>query len=168
MQEKKEQSEVRKRKILLGIITALLVMIVLIVIFYVRATHPWKQAEKEATAIAKEYAQLESVDNFYWFTRKETSFAVTGKDAKGEELVVIIPKSGKNITVLNQKDGVEEGHIRQIMSTDYKEKDIQKISLGLYEDKPTWEVITKNDDGSLSYYLLSFEKAEEIMIIKNV
>ncbi|MFD1900141.1 DUF5590 domain-containing protein [Enterococcus termitis] len=168
MQGQKEQGEAKKTKILLGIITGLLVIIVMLVIFYVRSTHPWKQAEKEATAIAKDYAQLESVDHFYWFTRKETSFTVTGKDADGKELVVIIPKSGKNITVLNQTDGVEEGHIRQIMETDYKEKDIQKVNLGLYDGQPTWEVIAKNEDASLSYYLLSFEKAEEIMIIKNV
>ncbi|MBO0440167.1 DUF5590 domain-containing protein [Candidatus Enterococcus ikei] len=166
MQE--DQIETRKTKILLSIIAILLAIIVMITIFYVRSTHPRTQAKKEATEIAKEYAHLESVDKFYWFTRKETYFSVTGKNDKGEDLVVIIPKSGKKVTVLNQKDGVEEGHIRQIIETEYKEKNIQKISLGLYNDKPTWEIVTKNDDGLLSYYLLSFEKAEEIMIIKNV
>lgn len=168
LQEQEDQRESRKTKILISVIAFLLVIIVMITIFYIRSTHPRTQAKREATEIAKEYAHLETVDNFYWFTRKETYFSVTGKDDKGESLVVIIPKSGEKVTVLNQKDGVEEGHIRQIIETDYKEKDIQKISLGLYNDKPTWEVITKNDDGSLNYYLLSFEKAEEIMVIKNV
>lgn len=99
---------------------------------------------------------------------KETYFSVTGKDDKGEAIAVIIPKAGEKITVLNQKDGVDEQQVRQIIETDYKEKSIQKVSLGMYNDKPTWEVVTKNDDGLLSYYLLSFEKAEEIMVIKNV
>ncbi|MBO0472552.1 hypothetical protein IGL98_002197 [Enterococcus sp. DIV0840] len=168
MQEQEDHNEARKTKILVSVIAVLLVIIVMITIFYIRSTHPRTQAKKEATEIAKEYAHLETVDNFYWFTRKDTYFSVTGKNDKGEELAVIIPKKGDKVTVLNQKDGVEEGHIRQIIETDYKEKNIQKISLGLYNDKPTWEVVTKNDDGSLSYYLLSFEKAEEIMIIKNV
>ncbi|EOH99558.1 hypothetical protein UAW_00710 [Enterococcus haemoperoxidus ATCC BAA-382] len=168
MQEQEDQNEARKTKILVSVIAVLLVIIVMITISYIRSTHPRTQAKKEATAIAKKYAHLETVDNFYWFTRKDTYFSVTGKDDKGENLAVIIPKSGDKVTVLNQKDGVEEGHIRQIMETDYKEKRIQKISLGLYKDKPTWEVVTKNEDGSLNYYLLSFEKAEEIMIIKNV
>ena len=168
LQEQEDQKETRNTKILIGVIAALLVIIVVMTIFYIRSTQPRTQAKKEATEIAKEYAQLESVDNFYWFTRKETYFSVTGKNDKGEELAVIIPKAGEKVTVLNQKDGVEEGHIRQIIETDYKESNIQKISLGLYNDKPTWEVVTKNEDSSLNYYLLSFEKAEEIMIIKNV
>ncbi|WP_179190499.1 DUF5590 domain-containing protein [Candidatus Enterococcus mansonii] len=155
-------------KILLGVIAFLLVVIVMITIFYVRSTHPRTQAKKEATQIAKEYAHLESVDQFYWFTRKKTYFTVTGKNDKGEELIVIIPKSGEKVTVLNQKDGVEEGHIRQIVETDYKEKEIKKVNLGLYKGKPTWEVLTQNEHGLLTYYLLSFENAEEIMIIKNV
>lgn len=168
LQEQEEQNELRKNKILLSIVAALLVVIVVFAIFYVRATHPRTQAKKEATEIAKERAHLESVDNFYWFTRKDTYFSVTGKDDKGAELAVIIPKKGDKVTVLNQKDGVDEGHIRQIIETDYKEKNIKKVSLGLYNDKPTWEIVTKNEDKLLSYYLLSFENAEEIMIIKNV
>lgn len=168
MQEQEDQNESRKIKILVGIIASLLVIIVMISIFYIRSTQPRRQAEKEATEIAKEQAHLETVDHFYWFTRKKTYFSVTGKDDKGESLAVIIPKSGENVTVLNQKDGVVEDNIRQIIETDYKEKNIQKISLGLYKDKPTWEVVTKGDDGSLNYYLLSFENAEEIMVIKNV
>nr|WP_242596169.1 DUF5590 domain-containing protein [Enterococcus plantarum] len=168
VQEQEELREARKTKILVGVIAVLLMIIVLITIFYIRSTQPRTQAKKEATEIAKEYANLETVDHFYWFTRKDTYFSVTGKDNKGEELAVIIPKSGDKVTVLNQKDGVDEDHIRQIVETDYKENNIQKVSLGLYKDKPTWEVVAKNDDGSLSYYLLTFDKAEEIMIIKNV
>lgn len=168
LQEQEERNEARKNKILLSIVAVLLVMIVTMAIFYVRATHPRTQAKREATKIAKEYAHLESVDSFYWFTRKETYFSVFGKDDKGESVAVIIPKDGEKITVLNQKDGVDEQQLRQIIETDYKEKNIQKVSLGLYNDQPTWEVVTKNDDGLLSYYLVSFEKAEEIMVIKNV
>lgn len=168
LQEQEERNETRKNKILLSVFAVLLVIIVTMAIFYVRSTHLRTQAKREATKIAKEYAHLESVDDFYWFTRKETYFSVTGKDDKGEALAVIIPKSGEKVTILNQKDGVDEEKIRQIIQTEYKEKKIQKISLGLYNDKPTWEIVTKNEDGLLSYYLLSFEKAEEIMIIKNV
>ena len=168
LQEQEDRNETRKIKILISVIAILLIIIVTITIFYIRSTHPRTQAKKEATEIAKEYAHLETIDNFYWFTRKETYFSVTGQNDQGEKLAVIIPKSGEKVTVLNQKDGVEEGHIRQILETDYKEKNIQKISLGLYDDKPTWEIVTKNDDHTLNYYLLSFEKAEEIMVIKNV
>ncbi|MTD38049.1 peptidase [Erwinia sp. CPCC 100877] len=163
-----EQEEAKKNKILLIIVAALLAIIVIIVLFYVRSTHPQKQAEKEAVQIAKEHAQLQSADHFYWLTRKKTYFSVTGKNDQGDEIAVIIPKNGEKVTVLYQKDGVKEGQIRQLMKTDYKESNILKVSLGMFNDQPVWEAVTKNDEGLLSYYLLSFENAEEIKVIKNV
>ena len=41
---------------------------------------------KEATAIAKTSANLETVDKFYWFTRKNTYFTLTGKMIKAQRL----------------------------------------------------------------------------------
>lgn len=168
MQEQDEVKETKRNKLLLAIIAILLIIIVAITIFYVRSTHPRTQAKKEATTIAKEYAQLTTVDEFYWFTRKATYFSVTGTNDKGDQLAVIIPKKGGKITVLNQKDGKTEDQIRQIIANTYQESDIQKVSLGMYEDKPTWEVVTKNAEGALNYYLLSFDTGTEMLVIKNV
>lgn len=168
MQEQDEVKETKRNKLLLAIIAILLIIIVAITIFYVRSTHPRTQAKKEATTIAKEYAQLTTVDEFYWFTRKATYFSVTGTNDKGDQLAVIIPKKGGKITVLNQKDGKTEDQIRQIIANTYQESDIQKVSLGMYEDKPAWEVVTKNAEGALNYYLLSFDMGTEMLVIKNV
>lgn len=143
-------------------------VIVCIVIIFIQSNHSMSQSKKEATEIAKEYANLETVDDFYWFTRKETSFSVVGKDDKGNELIVMIPKSGDPVKVLNLKDGVSEGQIRQVVAQDYQQNNIKKVNLGLYDGKPTWEVVTENADQSFNYYLLSFENAEEINIIKNI
>lgn len=168
MQEQEEIKEAKRNKILLAIIAGLLVIIVAITIFYVRSTHPRTQAKKEATAIAKEYAHLTTVDDFYWFTRKETYFSVTGRNDKGDELAVIIPKKSGEVTVLNQKDGKTEAQIRQLVESTYQESDIQKVSLGMYENKPAWEVVTKAADGALNYYLLSFDTGAELVVVKNV
>ena len=43
-------------------------------------------SQKEATAIAKTSANLETVDKFYWFTRKNTYFTLTGKMIKAQRL----------------------------------------------------------------------------------
>ncbi|MFK4567090.1 DUF5590 domain-containing protein [Enterococcus sp. UD-01] len=163
-----EQEEAKKNKILLIVIAALLAIIVMVALIFVRSTHPQKQAEREAIQIAKDHAQLQSADHFYWFTRKKTYFSVTGKNDQGDEIAVIIPKNGEKVTVLYQKDGVKEGQIRQLMETDYKESNILKVNLGMYNDQPVWEVVAKNDEGLLSYYLLSFKDAEEVKVIKNV
>ncbi|MBP2099286.1 cell wall elongation regulator TseB-like domain-containing protein [Enterococcus rivorum] len=168
MKENEELAEQKKIKLLLGLIATLLAIIVCMIIIFIRSNHSMAQAEKEATEIAKEYANLETVDDFYWFTRKETSFSVVGRDDKGNELIVLIPKSGDSVKVLNQKDGVSENQIRQVMVQDYQQSNIKKVNLGLYDGKATWEVVAENPDKSLNYYLLSFENAEEINVIKNI
>lgn len=168
MEENEELAEQKKIKILLTLIAALLAIIVCMIIVFTRSNHSMAQAEKEATKIAKEYANLETVDDFYWFTRKETSFSVLGKDDQGNELVVLIPKSGDQVKVLNQKEGASEKQIRQVMAQDYQQSNIKKVNLGLYDGKATWEVVAENPDKSLNYYLFSFENAEEINVIKNI
>lgn len=160
--------ETRKVKILLAIIAFLLALIVLGTIVFIRSTQPMTKAKKEAIEIAEKSAKLSSIDQFYSFTRKETYFSVTGKDSDGNELAVIIPKSGDKITVLDQSAGVSEGQIRQVIATDYGNPKIQKISLGIYDSQPVWEVVTENSKGLLTYYLLSFERAEEISVINDI
>lgn len=160
--------ETRKIKILLAIIVILLVVVVSSIIIYIRSTNPMTQAEKEAIEIAQKSANLTSVNEFYSFNRKESYFSVTGKDKDGNELVVIIPQAGEKVTVLNQKDGMSEEQIRQVIATDYSNEKIQKISLGMFNDQPAWEIATKNAKGNLSYYVLSFEKAEELSAIRDI
>ena len=72
----------------------LLAILVTIIIFLYEPINQWLKP-KEATAIAKTSANLETVDKFYWFTRKNTYFTLTGKNDKGTEIIVIVPKSGE-------------------------------------------------------------------------
>ncbi len=125
-------------------------------------------SQKEATAIAKTSANLETVDKFYWFTRKNTYFTLTGKNDKGTEIVVIVPKSGEKVTVLNQKDGQTEQQITDIVAKAHPDESVMKATLGLYDKRPAWEVVTENDQGVLTYYLMSFDKGEEINVVKDI
>lgn len=159
---------IKKNKILLGFIIFFLLIMIMLSIFYIRVTHVEAQARKEATILAKEYAQIENVDSFYWFNRKETYFTIVGENNEGEKKVVIIPQKSEEIIVLNQKDGLNEQEIREKIGTNYAGNTIQKITLGIYEKKPSWEVVTQNDEGLLNYYLFSFKDGEEIKAIKNI
>lgn len=168
MAENEELQEKKKIKLLLSLMVVLLAIIVAIVIFYVRANQPMVQARKEAIAIAQKSAHLKSADHFYWFTRQKTYFSVTGKDDKGTEVAVIIPKSGEKITVLNQQDGITEAQARSTVAAAQPQDEVIKATLGLYEDRPVWEVMTKNSQKEVTYYLLSFDKGETIKEIQNV
>lgn len=144
------------------------VILLFSVIFYVRSNRPMAKAEKEAVAIARKYADFDQVDQFYWYTREETYFGLTGTNKKGQEIVVIIPKSGEKVTVFNQSDGLTEAKaLRKVIDT-YKPADIIKITLGMYKDEPVWEVTARNKDDLLNYYLISFKTGEPVKVIENI
>jgi uncharacterized protein YpmB len=37
----------------------------------------------------------------------------------------------------------------------------------MFEDKPVWEVMTKDDKGN-NYYLLDFKDGKEVKVIRNI
>ncbi|MGM9904019.1 hypothetical protein A5844_000726 [Enterococcus sp. 10A9_DIV0425] len=165
---KKTEKEKTINYILLGLIIFLLTVIVFSSIFYLRSSRPMSQAKKEATALAEQYADLKEVDRFYWFTREETYFSLTGKNDKGQNIVVIIPKSGDKIKVLDQTKGLTEKQAKQEIAKAHPEVQFEKVSLGMYKDQPVWEITSKDSENRLNYYLLSFETGEEVKTIKGI
>ncbi|KAF1304855.1 MULTISPECIES: cell wall elongation regulator TseB-like domain-containing protein [Enterococcus] len=158
----------KRQEVILIILASVLAAILLFGgIFYTRATRPLRQAEKEATAMAKKYTDLEEVDQFYWFTREKTYFSLTGKNKKGQQIAVIIPKDGKKITLLAQKDGITEDAAKAMVAKTYPKESVEKASLGIFEDEPVWEIVTRTSKG-VNYYLIAFENGEEIKTITNV
>lgn len=164
MNEKREKHQVI---VLMTGIIILLLIILFSSVFYIRSSRPMRQARQEATELAKEYANMEEVEDFYWFTREETFFSVVGKDKEQREVIAIIPKSGEKVTILNQSDGLNEEEVNKIVSKEYPEETIKKTTLGMVDNQPVWEVMTKGTHGN-NYYLLAFKDGEEIKVIENI
>lgn len=150
-------------------IAGVLVLLIIGVAFsFWKCSRPVNQAEEEATTIAKKYADLSQVDDFYWFKRDKSSFTVMGKDKAGKEVVVFIPESGDKVTVMNKKDGLSEAEAKSIIHQEAPNETITKASLGLYKEQPAWEVVTKDKLGKLSYYLMAFKDGADMGTIKNI
>lgn len=150
-------------------IAGILVLIIIGIVFsFWKCSRPLNQAEEEATAIAKKYAAVDQVEDFYWFKRDKSSFTVVGKDQAGKEVVVFIPESGDKVTVMNKKDGLSEAEAKGIIQQEAPNETITKATLGIYKDQPAWEVVTKDKLGKLSYYLLAFKDGADISTIKNI
>lgn len=162
------KTEQRVGIVLISIIVLLLTIIVLASVFYIRSNRPMAQAKAEATEIAEKYANIKTVDKFYWFTRKETYFSILGKDDTNKEVAVIIPKSGDKVKVVDQKDGLSQNQAEQLVLSEQPKESILKSSLGLYEKEPVWEIVTENSKGDLTYYLISFSDGKEVHVIKDV
>lgn len=129
---------------------------------------PMKRAKNEAVEIAEKYANLTTLDNFYWYNRDETYFSLTGKNNENKEIVVIIPQKGDRVIVLDQTDGLTEAQAREVVTSYRPKQEITDVSLGVFEDKNVWEVTTRNKSNQMNYYLLSFEDGTVIKSIENV
>lgn len=161
----------RDRKIngiVFSLILFLILLLVLGAIYFIRATRPQRQAKAEAIAVAHNYANVTDVENFYWFTWGETYFSVLGKDSENNEVAVIIPQSGENIRVVNQSDGYTENEICSIVQQDYGNPAIIRANLGIHQDQVVWEVVTRDANHKIVYYLLDFATGAEISIVESV
>ncbi|WP_347339089.1 DUF5590 domain-containing protein [Enterococcus larvae] len=163
-----EQKEHKRVVVLLALVAILLTIIVMLSIFYIRSTHSRSQAKREAVKIAEEHAQLDAVENFYWFNRDETYFGLTGTDTSGKEIVVIIPEKGGDITTFGQDEGLSEGQVGQLVKERYGKSSIQKANLGIFDGKAVWEVVCKTAEGPLNYYLIDFESGEEVNTVLDI
>ncbi|KFN90534.1 DUF5590 domain-containing protein [Tetragenococcus muriaticus] len=166
-----DKREKYKVTALFAISMVLLFIIFFSIIFYIRASRPMRQARQEAEEIAEEYANIDTVDDFYWFTREETYFTVMGRDEDDRALAVIVPQSGDRVTVEEQSEGLSEQEARQAVLQEHENETVEKASLGMVDDTPVWEVVTTDDNedtvGS-NYYLLQFQDGEEVKTLRDI
>ncbi|MGX7029798.1 DUF5590 domain-containing protein [Vagococcus zengguangii] len=156
------------KKIMIALIALLVIIISGSVLIFVKSVQPHQQAEKQALAFAKKYIDLETVDEFYWFNRKETNFSLVGTTEKGSEIVAFIPESGDKIKVMKQKEGINYDQVISLIEKDYQPNKILRVNLGMIDDIPQWEVVVQNEDETLTYYLIGFESGKIISVIENV
>ncbi|MGX6961236.1 DUF5590 domain-containing protein [Vagococcus xieshaowenii] len=156
------------KKIMTGIVALLVLIIAGSVLIFFKSIQPYRQAEKEAISFAKKHVDIETVDEFYWFNRKETNFTLVGKTSKGSEIVVFIPESGDKIKVMKQSEGINYDQVMSLIHKEYQPNKILKMNLGMIKNIPQWEVVVQNEDESLTYYLIDFESGKMTSMIENV
>lgn len=154
--------------ILMGVALVLIAVLLSFSVLMYRSQRPMAQAQEEATKLAKKYTDLETVDAFYWFTREETYFSLTGKDKKGDEIAVIMPKEGNKIKVLKQTEGITETQALRKTAEAYPKEYVTKARLGMFQEKPVWEVATTTENDEVGYVLLSFTDGKEIKKISGI
>lgn len=164
------QMDSKEKKRVVGLFISIVVLLVIILIFslvYIRASRPMRQARDEAVELANKHVSLKSVDRFYWFTREETYFSLMAEDEKGKEIVVIIPKSGQEILILNQNEGITEKKAKSIIQKTFPNETVKKVTLGVYQEQVVWEVMTKVSDEE-RYHLLDFNDGNLIKSIPTI
>lgn len=157
----------RSTKILLTI--SLIALAIVSALTYLNLSFaPYASAKSQANDIAKEKAGIVQPDYFGNYSRQKEYYAVGGL-TKGQKYryVIINAKSGKT-EVINKNSAPVRQTIIDGVADRYGAKKILHINLGLYKNKPTWEVTFQNKNGSVGYNLIDFRTGKSISVLNNI
>lgn len=157
-----------KEKVAIMMLSVLVLFIVVFVAVMVRSTRPYKQAKTEAVELAKQYGKVTSTSDYYYFNRKSTFYAVKGKNASGQTLYTVIPEDGKEITVVNEKDGISDTKAMQTALNTGEVATITKVGLGQIKKELVWEITGKDTNGAYVYVLINYKDGKVSQTINDI
>jgi len=133
---------------LIGGLTVILAIFLAYGIFVFAATRGASSLQARAISIAKEKGGMTSAENFAVVTTNETVYSVSGKDAAGKAITVLIPKNSNQIQVIALSDGVSASSLNAGNAA---------VSLGLFKNQPIWEVNSAN-----AFKIYDFKTGKEL------
>lgn len=172
MQSRREVQRERSRGTSKRMIRDLLILIILIFLvgwsIYAVGNHPKAEAERQATTIAKRYANLKTRTGFYIYNRENTYYTVAGKNNKGQRILVIVPQKNGSVRVVKQSTGLtEQQALAQVKSSEHPKRVLKTVP-GIFNDKVVWEVTYLNNKGNLCYDLINFKTGSYVQQINNL
>lgn len=172
MQSRREVQRERSRGTSKRMIRDLLILIILIFLvgwsIYAVGNHPKAEAERQATTIAKRYANLKTRTDFYIYNRENTYYTVAGKNNKGQRILVIVPQRNGSVRVVKQSTGLtEQQALAQVKSNEHPKRVLKAVP-GIFNDKVVWEVTYLNNKGNLCYDLINFKTGSYVQQINNL
>lgn len=172
MQSRREVQRERSRGTSKRMIRDLLILIILIFLvgwsIYAVGNHPKAEAERQATTIAKRYANLKTHTDFYIYNRENTYYTVAGKNNKGQRILVIVPQKNGSVRVVKQSTGLtEQQALAQVKSNEHPKRVLKAVP-GIFNDKVVWEVTYLNSKGNLCYDLINFKTGSYVQQINNL
>ncbi|GEK90617.1 cell wall elongation regulator TseB-like domain-containing protein [Alkalibacterium kapii] len=156
------------KKVIIGLVLTLSVIIVGAIYVYQTAHAPYAQAEQETITFLKERTDLNDVKDFYWYNGEKTTFTVRGSNESDEEKYYIVKPDGGTVITLDVAETLSEQNARK-MATDATDlKRILDAKIGLMEDTPVWEVTYKNENDRLGYYIIDLKTGEWMRSVDNI
>ncbi len=164
----RQKSRVSVKKITLRSLIVLLLLILIGWGSFTLANQPVRNARKQAITLAKKYTSFKSPGRFYVYNREQTYYTISGKNAKNQQILVIVPQKGGNLRVVKQASGLtRQEAIAQVKATN-SVKRVLKAAPGIFNDRVVWEVTYKNAKGNLCYELINFKTGKAVQRINNL
>lgn len=115
------------------------------------SSEPYVEMKQHATQVARDYADIQTVDTFSIYNSSETYYSILGSNSEGQSLAVIIPENSNTVFVYPMENGISKDEA-QAIAKENGAGDIEKVVLGFKDGKPIWEV-----KSGTAYYLVEFE-----------
>lgn len=145
----------------------LLIMIFLLAIF-MGSQSSITQAQQEALQLVEVDYRVDNVNQFYWTTTDASYFSMDFSTDTGERYYAIIEQEGGDTVYYPEADIISEADALAITASEVENPDIMQARLGKYQGDPVWELTLKNDNGTISYYILDAQSGEWIQTISNI
>ncbi|HEM6310378.1 TPA: DUF5590 domain-containing protein [Streptococcus suis] len=115
---------------------------------------PYVEMKQHATQVARDYADIQTVDTFSIYNSSETYYSIIGVDSEGQSLAVIIPENSNTVFVYPMENGISKDEA-QTVAKENGAGDVEKVVLGYKDGKPIWEV-----KSGTAYYIVNFETGD--------
>lgn len=146
----------------------LLTILVSLVLLFIRTQDSMYRAENEAKKIISVDYEVKSVNNFYWSTTDATYFALDFLDKKGVQRYAIIAQKGGEASYYETSDIITEDEAYSVVLNDMKPYKIIQMRLSLIDEQPVWEATIKNENGTITYYIISAYDGSWVQTIENI
>ena len=132
-----------------------------IIIFY-KAGNPERAETRELNKIALQKTPIKYTEKTYHLNRGINSYSLKGLTKNHKTYYFIYLPGSKRAYLYPASKGVNEAVIRNKYSTKRPSAKITEVNLGWYQNKPVWEVSSKNDAGEYHYQLFDFKNGKLI------
>ncbi|SEI51115.1 DUF5590 domain-containing protein [Streptococcus equinus] len=142
------------KQYLLGFSLILLVLLISAATVLFLAMKPRLSAEKVATQVAIDTADLVQTSSIDLYNGSKTYYSVYGTTASGDQKIVSVGEDNGKVFVYSVSDGISRKEAEQVAAANGA-TGISKVVYGIDGKTPIWEVTAT--DG---YYLVNFETSE--------
>ncbi|WP_070121108.1 DUF5590 domain-containing protein [Bacillus marinisedimentorum] len=147
-----------KKWILAIMIAVLAIAAVSLVNLYRTTLDPEKERADEASSVALENTEMESVGKVEHFHGTSAYHVVSGTDGSGQRMFAWIPDNHDGEPIVRyEKEGISKGQVIDFFNKEVNPRKIIDVRLGIEENVPVWEVSYIDRKDRISYYYLAFK-----------
>lgn len=167
MRQQYQQRRRPRHWVLLSILVVILVLLLSGGYVISKASKPLSQMQTHAETVAKKSGHLTSTSDFYWTNLNTTYYTIAGKNKAQQAVYAIVPKTGNDVTVLKQSEGLSRNTVlEQVWKRNPKK--VLAAALSIFNGKPAWQVSYLNQSGKLCYLTFQYSNGKILQQISNI